>query len=849
MSLTPSSSGFNLSGWIAANAALASRLGAGRVREFAAEGIPGVGGPGGEAGLSSPFSGLTSRSITGGVDDERRRLLARIGVRGGSQESGSASLMLDGGGLAGSGGHDHAGGRSGLFPGADPAGGSVSTAGLLARGYQPAVVKVISYAHGVTRASASAQYIGRDEVELETHEGARLADKTAVAGEIERWSSAFEKRSPSQDAVAVRLQLSGIRDSVEGRVLLDQAIGAAFEGHRHAHRIEVQPDGILEARVVVVMARGITPEERARIKGVTGAPSPSDAVHSPRPPTRLRVQEQRMGTSGDAPSRPVFDPRSEAAMKARIIAATGYPAHGVSLEPGMPGHGREALATRLASLVARGPALDQEAKRIGNADEVRETLQAWNRHLRSQTPRDTMHMIVSAKAGTDVKAFTSAVRSFLHQQFADHRFMFGVHTDKAEAGHIHAHAIVAVRGENGVKLHPGPRDLSQWRVTYAAHAREHGLEVVATRAVEQASSRSYGPKDKSIVEVAERPRPHREWKDRAYAADPANAGLICKARARMEAARADPPRVPESPRQVARLEESLTRWREVAKAEPENRIAGEMLARLSAARAAGEVIGQLRAAANGWDHRATHDAGDTSTGVPSSGRPDTDRHQAGSIQTYPPQTNSEYPAPMSKPASEMLADLRLMNRRVAEVSAMLPEGSRQPFLDRTASAMERIAERVDQQRAAEAKEAARQDANAREAKVELNREALQLAAREQHEALQAQHLADRAIKANRTIETTPPTAEQKAAGIDRSRQTVREAERYIANEARDANAATEAARSIAHDPTLPVGSAPASASPDPRAELRRTQQEMLKKLAKERETARDRERGKGHERE
>jgi type IV secretion system T-DNA border endonuclease VirD2 len=41
-------------------------------------------------------------------------------------------------------------------------------------------VKVISYANGTTRATASAQYIERDEVELETHTGNRLADKAAL---------------------------------------------------------------------------------------------------------------------------------------------------------------------------------------------------------------------------------------------------------------------------------------------------------------------------------------------------------------------------------------------------------------------------------------------------------------------------------------------------------------------------------------------------------------------------------------------------------------------------------------------------------------------------------------------
>jgi len=617
MSIGPSSSGFDPSPWIAANAALAARLGVGRKVGFG-----GLGGLGdlshsrGGSPTGAAFSGLASRTITGDQDEERRRRLGRVTARGGAQ-SGVGAVGGAGSGLLGR-GHS-GGGGAGLGAGAGfgSAGGSVSTAALLARGYQPAVVKVVSYAHGAARATASAQYVERDEVELETHDGVRLPDKEAVAEEIKAWSCSFEKRMPSQDVVAVRVQLSGVRDSDEGHALLSSAVGATFDGHRHAYRVDVQKDGILEARVVAVMARGITPEERGKGKGTAvGEPeaaavassskaSPSQTFadtsdrRSPALASRIRVVEKRLGTTEDAPVGKAFDPRSEAAMKARIETATGYPAHGVSIEPQTPGHGKDALGAKLASLVSRAPALDHQGKRMATADDVRDVTRDWGRHLRSQTPRDTMHMVVSAKSGTDVKAFTNAVRSFLHAQFSEHKFMFGVHTDKAEAGHIHAHAIVAVRSESGIKLHPGPNDLSQWRVTYAAHAREHGLQVVATRAAEQASSRSYGPKDKSIVDVAETPRPQRKEQDRAYASDPRNAGLITNARERIATARANPIRIPETRRDRAEVAESLKGWQAEAKEAQANSSVHAMVQRLAAAKAAGEVLGELKVAAKG----------------------------------------------------------------------------------------------------------------------------------------------------------------------------------------------------------------------------------------------------------
>ena len=535
-------------------------------------------------------------------------------------------------------------------------------------------MKVVSYAHGATRATASAQYIERDEVELETHDGLRLPDKAAVADEIKAWSSFFEKRSPSQDVVTVRLQLSGLRDNSEDRERLAAAAGAAFEGHRHALRIEARASGEIEARAVVVMARIISPEEKALNRATRESGEKSSSL-----PPRLRVVDQRMGTTEDAPMRKVFDARSEAAMKARIETATGYPQHGISIEPATPGRGRDALGQRLSTLVSKAPARDHLGNPIRLAEDIREVTRDWSRHLRSQSPRDTMHMVVSAKAGTDVKVFTNAVRSFLHQQFADHKFMFGVHTDKAEAGHIHAHVIVAVRSESGTKLHPGPTDLAQWRVNYASHAREHGLKIVATRAAEQASSRSYGPKDKSIVDVATNPRPQRKERDRAYASDPRNANLIRNAQERMVVARANHVRIPMTERERAGVRESLEHWCGLAKADPAHETARAMVDRLSVAKEAGDAINALRAVLSPKQVALSHTSPINKVRAP------------------------EMTENTEKSVDAMLRDLRQMNQRIAEVTSVLPEGSRQRFTQQATGYLERIAERIDQQRAQEAK--------------------------------------------------------------------------------------------------------------------------------------------------
>jgi len=790
-------SGFDLSPWIAANAALAARLGAGRRGSF------------GFAGSSRALTGdgLVSRTITGDRDEERARRLRGIGARGAKGAGGLGGL-----GSAGM-GFGSAPGLVGAVGGLGVAGGSsATTASLLARGYQPAVVKVVSYAHGVTRATASAQYIERDEVELETHDGVRLPDKEAVAEEIKAWSSSFEKRNPSQDAVSVRVQLSGLRDTTGDREVLGQAVAAAFDGHRHAVRIDLQKDGVLEARIVAVMARTVSSEEKA-VGGIIG----EDGIKRPALPPRIRVVDQRMGTTDDAPMRKVFDARSEAAMKARIEETTGRPAHGVSIEPATPGHGRDALGQRLSALVSKGPARSHEGKPVRNAEDIRDVTREWSRHLRSQSPRDTMHLVVSAKAGTDVKDFTNAVRSFLHDRFSDHKFMFGVHTDKAEAGHIHAHAIVAVRSETGTKLHPGPGDLAQWRVSYAAHAREHGLQVVATRAAEQASSRSYGPKDKSIVDVATTPRPERKELDRAYASDPRNASLIRNAQERMERARANPIRIPETERERAGVNESLAHWRSEAKARPENDLARTMAQRLTAANEAGNALTTLKQAATPEDRKPS--------------------------QQVPNETPAPAMTQQPKSASDMLQDLRLLNQKAADVAALLPEGSRAKFLERAGTYLEKIAERVDQQRAEEVKAQAERNAQERQALAPVIEKAEQVARAEAREAQQAAKAAGRAVEAERKVEGAPLGEQGSTAAIDRQRALVREAEKRAMNERSDGRDANEAARSIAADPTKHIQPAVVAASNDRVAEIRRKQAEILEKLGKERAQARER----GHE--
>jgi type IV secretory pathway VirD2 relaxase len=562
---------------------------------------------------------IRGQTITGGRDAERSRSLpassAGGGGGGGTSPRPAAQLPIAGG-----------------FGGA---GQAVGRARQLASGYQPAVIKVLSYAHGTVRATKTAQYAQREDVPLETHDGRMLTDRDAVADEIKAWSVSFSKRAESQDVGAVRLTLRAVKDTEEGRETYEKAIAAGFAGHRYAYRLDRISSGELEARLVIALAG--PPKERFRVRQESAG-------------------EERVFNLKR------FDMASEGKIKDRIDAATGLGAGRIDVFPGMTNHGRNGVTYRLNKLVEHGAAVDDKGKNIANVADTRIAAREWGPSLRSQSVRDTMHLMLSAKAGTDVEALRRTARGFLHDRFGEHKFMFGIHVDREAAGHIHAHAVVALRSESGQKLHPGPETFREWRAAYAQHAQAEGLRIVATSARERASSQSYGPKDKAIVDAADRPRPAREARDRAYAADPANRRLIDNARQRIAVARSNPIRLPMSQPDRRSVNESVLAWRTVAAEQPANPQVKDMLERLLLAQAVGSILQAI-------GKRVEHLTKEGAT--------------------------------MAVTSEQMATDLRAMNKAVSRTSDLLDGQTKQQFRETSARYLETLANRMDLQRAQE----------------------------------------------------------------------------------------------------------------------------------------------------
>lgn len=645
-------------------------------------------------------------------------------------------------------------------------GGALGRARQLAAGYQPAVIKVVSYAHGATRATATGQYVLREDVPLETHDGRMLVDRTAVADEIRAWSSSFSKRAESQDVGAMRLTLQGVRDTPEGRQAYEKAIAAGFVGHRHAHRLETTPEGILEAQLVVAMA-GAAKE-------------------------RFRLRDQR-GPDDGSRSQRCFDRASEAHIRERISQASGIPPEAIGVVAGASNHGRDGVTYRLNRLIEKGHAIDDRGRTIGNAADTRMAAREWGPTLRSQSPRDTMHLIISAKAGTDAAALTRAARAFLQDRFADHKFMFGVHTDKEAEGHIHAHAVIAVKSESGQKLHPSRETFAEWRQVYAQHAQAEGLKIVATSARERASSQSYGPKDKAIVATAERPRPRREARDRAYAADPANRKLIDNARHRIRVARANPIRLPMTSVARRAVVEGLDAWKAVASAQPGNVVVRKMVERLSMAQAVGAILQTIGRRVD--------------------------------------QLTRENPD-MPVTSEQMAKDLRRMNEAVSRTSDLLEGETKKQFREASARYLETLANRVDLQRAQE-----RGVTHMTRAEVEaivgpnadrLIERANTLRDREDREAAAAQRVADRSVEVGRRGEATASLDPTSQRDLRVERTVTAGTEKLAAREAREAAATAEAAHALAQHPAQPLS--PALLQTDALARLRAEQEQIIREI-------------------
>ncbi|GLS28410.1 hypothetical protein SAMN04488498_11524 [Mesorhizobium albiziae] len=330
----------------------------------------------------------------------------------------------------------------------------------LARGSQPAVVKLASYGAG-GRAGAMISYVSREgALAVENERGERVLGKDALAEQRAEWGHLFEHRAASRDFAVFHVTIDGLSlpsDTADEQVR--EILRSGFGDRRFVY-------GTREATCSAVAVNGVVVLRDQSGERLTGDRKAAAIVQQ-------RFNECKAGLNVEARFR-----------------FHGY------------GNGIAWGTARVRELVVRESHVRDESGRFIEAAPQAGTLvqQEWRKGLHSRKGRDVVHLIVSSRAGTDAWAFQAAVREFLADRFAGHRYVFAVHDpardpkDIAEGGrrpHVHAHAIVTMRSETGERIETSPRLFRTWRLAMAEKAREQGIDMELTDRRDLASAPAY----------------------------------------------------------------------------------------------------------------------------------------------------------------------------------------------------------------------------------------------------------------------------------------------------------------------------------------------------------------------
>ncbi|TIW61788.1 MAG: conjugal transfer protein TraA [Mesorhizobium sp.] len=328
----------------------------------------------------------------------------------------------------------------------------------VALGSQPAVVKMASYGAGA-RVGAMLNYVSRGgELAIENENGERISSREDLARLRGDWNHLFQNRAESRDigSFTVEIATAAVSSDEAMHELVRNSLTSAFGDRRYAYAVTRQADGALTVQGAIVLRSG---------------------------------QGERL--TGDDKAASIIQARYDASAAAQDVAARfsfqGY------------GNGVEYGASKLRSLVERhdGNVRDDRGQVLGDEKHAGELVQKeWRGDLHSRKGRDVMHLIMSARAGTNVEAFENAARDFLAEQFAGHRYVFAMHdpaNDPKEEGdggkrpHVHAHAIITMRSESGDRIETTPQVFREWRATMAQMARAQGIAMEMTDRREFAS--------------------------------------------------------------------------------------------------------------------------------------------------------------------------------------------------------------------------------------------------------------------------------------------------------------------------------------------------------------------------
>jgi hypothetical protein len=390
----------------------------------------------------------------------------------------------------------------------------------LASGSQPAVVKVASFGGG-SRVGAMINYVSRNgAVVVENERGDQLAGRETLSSIGGEWDHLLKNRAESRDIGLFKISVieSGGASGRADDTLFDRAREIVKHGlgdRSFAFAVTARADGSgfdIDGVAVLRNSGG----ERLTADGKAAA-----------------IVQGRMDATESIES-----------------AAFRFAGHG---------NGTDYGTTQVRALVAmhRGSVQDEKGRAMTDAKQAGDLVQLeWRDQLHSRKPRDVMHLILSARAGTDTAAFQNAARDFLGEQFTGHRYVFSMHDagsdPKAEATggkrpHVHVHAIIAMRSDAGGRVETSIPAFRQWRLVMAEKARAHGITMEMTDRRDRASAPAYSKNQVRPVNMIGRTR---------------HEGTSAAADRRYEAKRADFPSRAAAARSQAYEHRAHEEWRE-----------------------------------------------------------------------------------------------------------------------------------------------------------------------------------------------------------------------------------------------------------------------------------------------
>ncbi|MFN7102092.1 MAG: hypothetical protein ACK4N1_05660 [Pseudorhizobium sp.] len=341
----------------------------------------------------------------------------------------------------------------------------------LALGGQPAVVKVASFGGG-RRLKAMLNYISRHgAIGVENEQGQAVRGSSQLATLAGEWGSVLKNRSASRDIATFELSIQTAEGSKQEWVqrLLKQALGDRSFAF-----------GFIESPTGQGSIRGVTVLRSKSGERLTGDKKAADII-------QRRLSEVRPAD-------------------AAVFRFIGY------------GNGTDYGSRHLQTLVQRhqGKVWNEDGRLIGDVATARLLVQReWRGQLHSRKSRDVMHLVLSARAGTDAIAFERAGRAFLAAQFPGHRYASCLHDPSSDPKeelsggrrpHVHLHAIVSLRSDSGDRITTTISVFRQWRILMADKARAHGIEMEMTDRRERASAAAYSRRSVRPVQTNGRTR-------------------------------------------------------------------------------------------------------------------------------------------------------------------------------------------------------------------------------------------------------------------------------------------------------------------------------------------------------